>query len=65
MNIYLKIIIAIAVIVLGWRSVVYVKRARQAKAWCRAAYRKWLLEKSDECDLPEDDTKTLPPGGGE
>jgi hypothetical protein len=62
MNIYLKIIIAIAVIVLGWRSVVYVKRARQAKAWCRAAYRKWLLGRADECDLSDDDTKTWPGG---
>ena len=47
-------LIALGVIILAvflWRSVHYIKRARQAKRWCRTAMNKWLLEKADECEL--------------
>ena len=57
-----KIVLSVVVLaLLGWRSVRYVKRSKLAKAQCRAAMNKWLLEKADECDLKaEDDTKTWP-----
>jgi hypothetical protein len=46
--------IALAVFILAvitFRSFLYIRRARQAKRWCRAEYRRWLLAKADECEL--------------
>jgi hypothetical protein len=46
--------IALAVFILAviaWRSIRYIRRARQAKRWCSVAYRAWLLKRADECDL--------------
>jgi hypothetical protein len=47
-------LIALIVVILAiliWRSIRYIKRARQAKRWCSVAYRAWLLKRADECEL--------------
>jgi hypothetical protein len=61
------ILIFLAVVAFAWWFIRKANQVRETKARVRLAHMKWLLEKSDQCELKaeEDDTKTWPGSGAD